>query len=234
MSNAAEPAGAAPQAASLTDEAQALAGTLTQSAKDKALGMVEQQKAAAAAQVDDVARLLDNVAGEVEQGVPAAAPLLREAASRIHRVSSTLRERSTDDLLQEVSEFARRRPAAVIGACLIGGFALARFLKSSADRHATMRPISSGAQPSRPSSESHTSTAAQPSGPTPSPGAVSDRSERSEAALADAPSPAAGMASIADVAPRTTHGGQPSAEPAGTSAAGGGAEAPEPNKVGRI
>jgi hypothetical protein len=234
MSNAAERGGAAQHTTGLTDEAQALAGNLAQSAKDKALSVVEQQKAAAAAQVDDIARLVDNVAGEVEQGVPAAAPLLREGASRIHRVSSTLRERSTADLLQDASEFARRRPAVVIGACLIGGFALARFLTSSADRRAAMRPTSSDAQPSRPSSEPGTGTAAQPSDPTPSPGATPDRSERSGAALADAPSPAAGMASLADVAPWTSDGDQPSAAPAETSAAGGGAEAPEPSKVGSI
>ena len=65
---------------------------------------------------------------------PLVAPYLRDAASRVHRVSSTLRERGIDELFREVGDFARRRPAFVIGACLAGGFALARFLKSSAER----------------------------------------------------------------------------------------------------
>ena len=62
--------------------------------------------------------------------------MLREAASSVHRISSSLRDRSVDALLHDFGEFARRRPATLIGASLIGGFALARFLKSSADRRA--------------------------------------------------------------------------------------------------
>ena len=123
MTKEPSPGSAAPQTAGLTEEVQSLATNLARTVKDKAAGVVEEQKATAAEQVDSVARLIEDVAGKVEQEVPVIAPYLREAASSIHRVSSGLRERSSDDLLQEVIEFARRRPAALVGASLIAGFA---------------------------------------------------------------------------------------------------------------
>jgi hypothetical protein len=149
MSNAAQP-GEGAQTAGLADQAQDLASNLTQTAKARATGLVEEQKAAAADQVEGVARLLDDVAGRVEQGAPAVAPLLREAASSVHRVSSSLRDRSVDDVLQQFGEFARRRPGALIGASLIGGFAIARFLKSSADRRSSRAQDLSGSSQHRP------------------------------------------------------------------------------------
>ena len=187
---------------------QSLATNLARTVKDKAVGVVEEQKATAAEQVDSVARLIEDVAGKVEQEVPVIAPYLREAASSIHRVSSGLRERSSDDLLQEVSEFGRRRPAALVGASLIAGFALARFLKSSADRRA-------GAERDRAGQ-----TAAEPS-----PSRPLEPDQPSEAELADAPSPVTGMTSLAKgTAPSTA---------AGTSV-GGDALAPEPHQAERI
>jgi len=143
MSNG-TPAGGAAQSPGLADQAQDVAANLTKAAKDRTTGLVEEQKAAAADQVEDVARFLDEVAGRAEQGAPGVTPLLREAASSIHRVSSQLRDRSVDEVLQDFSEFARRRPATLIGASLLGGFALARFLKSSADRRAARGEAPSG------------------------------------------------------------------------------------------
>ena len=139
MTQGAQSGSAAPQTAGLTEEVQSLATNLARTVKDKAADLVEEQKAAAVEQVDSIASLIEDVAGKVEQEVPVIAPYLREAASSIHRVSSRLRERSPEDLLQEVSEFGRRRPAALVGASLIAGFALARFLKSSADRRGWSR-----------------------------------------------------------------------------------------------
>jgi hypothetical protein len=157
---------------------------------------------------------IEDVAGEVEQGVPVVTPYLRKAASSIHRVSSTLRERSTVDLLQDLSEFARRRPAALVGVSLAAGFALARFLKSSADRRAASRSQGSSSR----THGQHQSGSDQPS----------------EAELSDTPSSVAGMASLSDVTAATRKSGDASSTSAGTSAAGGGAEAPEPGRVGSI
>ena len=219
MNQGAQTGAASPPSARVADEAQMLAGDLAAGARDAGLGLVEQQKAAAAEQVEGVARAIEEVAGEVERGIPVVAPYLREAASQIHRVSSTLRARSTDDLLQDFGEFARRRPAALLGASLLAGFALARFLKSSADRRAS-RGLRSPAQAQTSRSSDRTSA-----GPT-------SGNQPSEADLAGARSPAAGMASLSDVAPGA--GAPKGTSTVGTSAAGGGSEAPEPRTVGSI
>ena len=224
MTKGAKPGPALPQPAELTAEAQSLAASLAQGAKDKAMGVVEQRKAAAAEHVDSVARVLDSVAAEVEQGAPVVAPYLRDAATSIHRVSSTLRERSTDDLLHDLGDFARRRPAALLGVSLAAGFALARLLKSSADRRAA------GQSASR--AEALGPAAGASSRTTPAPQSGSD--QPSEAELADALSPVAGMASLADVSAAPTDTGGASTPPTGTSTAGGGAEAPEPSKAGGV
>jgi hypothetical protein len=44
-----------------------------------------------------------------------------------------LRERSLDDLMQSFGRFARTQPATFFGGAVVAGFALSRFLKSSAD-----------------------------------------------------------------------------------------------------
>jgi hypothetical protein len=146
--------------------------------------------------------------------------LLREAASTVHRISSSLRDRSVDALLHDFGEFARRRPATLIGASLIGGFALARFLKSSADRRALGALSTSGAaRPESPSDSSPDRPIAQPSrGTATNPPGFGEPSETSPS---NAASPAADMGSITNVTPGTT------AKPGGTSSTGEGAEAPD-------
>jgi hypothetical protein len=50
-----------------------------------------------------------------------------------------VRERSLEDLMCMVDDFARRQPAAFFGGSVVAGFLLSRFLKSSNAR----RPASS-------------------------------------------------------------------------------------------
>src|SRR5205085_5500453 len=65
----------------LVDKAQTLASTVAETAQDKARRLAEEQKAAAAEQVADVARVLDTAADQVERVLPDAAPYVRAAAS---------------------------------------------------------------------------------------------------------------------------------------------------------
>ena len=129
----------APQTSGVVEEAQSAASALAAKAQDAARGVVDQHKVAAAEQVDEVAQALDSVAEGVERVLPQAAPYVREAVSSVQGASETLRESSIDDLIAIVGDFGRRQPAAFLGACAIGGFALARFLKSSADRRRDAR-----------------------------------------------------------------------------------------------
>jgi hypothetical protein len=54
------------------------------------------------------------------------------AADRIDQVARHLRDRDIGDLARDVEQFARRQPAAFIGATFMAGMLAARFLKSSA------------------------------------------------------------------------------------------------------
>jgi hypothetical protein len=107
---------------------------VTSNAQDSVRRLAEEQKSAAAEQVEDVARALDSAAEQVERVLPEAAHYVREAASGVHRVSSAVRDQSIDDLAEMALTFARNRPGTFFAGSVVVGFALARFLKSSADR----------------------------------------------------------------------------------------------------
>jgi len=118
----------------LADRAQTLASNVASSAHDKARKLAEEQKNAAAEQVEEVARVLEGAAEQVERVLPEAGHYVREAASGVHRVSSAVREQSIDDLIDMGRDFARTRPGTFLAGSVVVGFALARFLKASADR----------------------------------------------------------------------------------------------------
>ena len=56
------------------------------------------------------------------------------AGDQMRRLADHIRERGVADMLDDVHDFARRRPALFIGGAFLVGLGVARFLKSSADR----------------------------------------------------------------------------------------------------
>lgn len=104
---------------------------------DETRGFAEEQKAAGA---DNMARLGSAVHGAAEQiarELPQAAGFIHSAADTLQSASSTLRERSIEDMVEGFRDFARRQPAAAFAGSVLAGFALARFLKSSSPRQRT-------------------------------------------------------------------------------------------------
>lgn len=102
-------------------------------AKERARQLAEEQKSAGADRLDAVARAVHEAADKLEGNLPPrAAGYIHEAAGSIERASSAIRERSIDDIVRTVSNFAREQPAAFFGGAVLAGFALSRFLKSSA------------------------------------------------------------------------------------------------------
>ena len=118
----------------LVDRAQTLASDAAANAQDKVRRLAEEQKAAAAEQVEDVARVLDTAAEQVERLLPEAGQYVRQAASGVHQVSSAVRDQSIEDIIEMGVTFARNRPGTFLAGSVVVGFAVARFLKSSADR----------------------------------------------------------------------------------------------------
>ncbi len=134
---------AAEEAARLKDKAIGLGTGVKSAATDAASraadeartyarSFAEEQKGTAAAGVRDVSRALNDAADDLDERFGFVAGYVRDAAGEVDRVASSIKDRSVDDLLYSVESFARRQPTAFLGASVLAGFALARFVKSSA------------------------------------------------------------------------------------------------------
>ena len=115
------------QAAELTDSAKGLASD----AGEKLRSAVESQKTAGADYISGLAGAIRRAAGEFDQEIPQAANYIRGAAEAIDDFSDALKRRDLSQLVREVQGFARSQPTAFLGASLVAGFAVVRFLKSS-------------------------------------------------------------------------------------------------------
>src|SRR5690606_7775106 len=72
----------------------------------------------------------------------------RDAARGISGMSSAVRDRGVDDLMQNVQQFARTQPAAFLGVAALAGFAASRFAKASAHRASARTPAAMAEQDS--------------------------------------------------------------------------------------
>lgn len=121
--------GAADVAAQVKAEASGVAGAV----QERAAGFAEEQKHAGAEQAEGLARAVRRAAEELQGSSPQLAHYVREAAESTGQLAQALRNRSVGDLVNGVEDFARRQPVAFFGATVLAGFALARFVKSSAE-----------------------------------------------------------------------------------------------------
>ncbi len=122
------------QVSDLAGRAQAGLSEPVEPAKQKAKTLAEEQKAAGADKLKQVAQAIDGAAGNLEGELPTAARTIREAAAGLEQISANLKNRSVDDLTGAVSSFARSQPVAFFGGAVLAGLVLARFLKSSPER----------------------------------------------------------------------------------------------------
>jgi len=115
------------------NEAEAEIKNASETVQRSARKFAEQQKTAAAKKVGGVARAVHTAAEDIGQQMPQASGFVHDAAERLEDAASALRERSVDDLMEGLSTFARRQPVMFFGSAVFAGFALSRFLKSSAE-----------------------------------------------------------------------------------------------------
>lgn len=127
------------EASDLAHDLKAHGEHLVQDAKTRAQDMAEQQKAAGADQVEGIARAVGKAADELEAASPQLAQYVRNAASAAEGFSSSLRNRNFGEILEDVTAYARREPVMFFGITVAAGFAISRFLKSSAERAASER-----------------------------------------------------------------------------------------------
>jgi molecular chaperone DnaK (HSP70) len=125
--------GATPES-STTEQAQAAARSIGEQVKERARNLAEEEKSAGADQLGRVAAAMEKASDELEKAMPSAAQAIDDMAHRLGELASSLRQRSVDDMLNEASAFGRRRPGTFFVGAVAAGFALSRFVKSSADR----------------------------------------------------------------------------------------------------
>ena len=101
----------------------------------RARSAADEQKNVAAERVGGVARALGVASDDLhDQGQSLVAGYSRHVAEGLESMAQSLSRRSLGDLVEGVEDFARERPVAVLGGAMVAGFALARFMKSSAGR----------------------------------------------------------------------------------------------------
>jgi gas vesicle protein len=120
-----------------TETVKTQAANLTESAKDvaseageKLRTTLQEQKAAGADYVGNVANIIRRTALEFDTDIPQAGHYIRKAAAQLEDVSEAMRNRNMSEIVGNVQQFARKQPTAFFGAAVLIGFAAVRFLKS--------------------------------------------------------------------------------------------------------
>lgn len=119
-------------ASDLADAATARGRQFIEAARDQAADYVGRRKDSAAQSVADVANSLRE-SGSAFEDRPNIKAFVDNAAEGLDQLADTIRERSFEEIYDDVEGFARRRPTAFAAAATVVGFMLARFLKSSAE-----------------------------------------------------------------------------------------------------
>ena len=132
-----------PPASQVIDQTQQTAGQVVDQAQEKVGQVVDQAKqqttSLLAARKDQAADTLYTVAHALRQTgqqlraqeqAPVAG-LADQVATRVESVSGYLQGRDVRQLVDDTEDFARQRPAVVVGGALALGVLAARFLKSS-------------------------------------------------------------------------------------------------------
>jgi len=158
------------------DKAQEVAGQAQEKAREAAgkaqegvRQQIDQRSTEAGERVAGTAQDLRSVGEELrKQGKDAPAKLADRAAEQTERVGSYLKDNGPDKMLEDVEDFGRQRPWAVLAGGVAVGVVAARFLKaSSRNRYQQRNGSQNGAQLPR---RSAVEPVATPPPPTAQPG----------------------------------------------------------------
>jgi hypothetical protein len=128
------------------DKAQEAAGQARRGIRDQ----VDTRSTDAGERVGGMAQDVRSVSEELrKQGKDQPARLAEQAADRAEQLGDYLKRADGDTILQDVEDFGRERPWAVIAGGLALGFAASRFLKASSSRRYQSRWESSDRLPAR-------------------------------------------------------------------------------------
>jgi hypothetical protein len=95
---------------------------------------VDEQKNRAADGLGGIADAIRSASSELRMENETLAQYVDVASDQLRSFADQIRQRGVNEILDDVNQFARRRPALFIGGAFLLGIGIARFLKSSADR----------------------------------------------------------------------------------------------------
>jgi hypothetical protein len=114
------------------EQAKETAQSVAGQAQERVRQQVDQRSTEAGERVGGTAADIRSVGEELRnQGKEGPAKIADQAADRIERAGSYLRDSDSDRLLNDLEDFGRRRPWAVFAGAAVAGIAAARFLKAS-------------------------------------------------------------------------------------------------------
>ena len=102
-------------------------------AAEKLSSGFNEQKTVGADYLHNIADIVRRSASGFDHDVPQAGHYIRKAASQLDSVSEAIRNRDASEIIGNVRDFAKQRPAAFFGAALLVGFAAVRFFKSGVE-----------------------------------------------------------------------------------------------------
>ena len=124
--------GAQDKAREAAGQAQEKAQQAAGQVKGRVREQVDQRSTQAGEQVQSAAQDARSVAEELRnKGKEQPAKYAEQAADRVERLGSYLKQSDADRILGDVEDFARRKPMAVLAGGLALGLAASRFLKAS-------------------------------------------------------------------------------------------------------
>lgn len=122
-------------------------------AGEKAKGFAEDGKSRAGTALDELAKMLQEAAGTVDEKVgDQYGQYARTAADAVSSFSDSLKAKQVDDVIDDVRDFVKKSPAVAIGTAAAIGFVLARLVKAGleADKpvegKTATKPAKSGAK----------------------------------------------------------------------------------------
>lgn len=104
--------------------------------KQNVTARADQQKNRAADGLGGFANVIRSAGAELRGENEAVAEYVDMASDQLKRLADQIRQKGVTEMLDDVQDFARRRPALFIGGAFLVGIGIARFIKSSADRQA--------------------------------------------------------------------------------------------------
>ena len=143
----AKPGNGSAQAAA--NGATAADSTLFGGIQQKVTSRVDEQKNRAADGLGGIADVIRNAGNELRAENEALASYVDAASDQMRRFADQIREKGVSEMMDDVNQFARRRPALFIGGAFLVGIGLARFLKSSGgnrnyDAFSSVDPMTAG------------------------------------------------------------------------------------------